>query len=154
MVRTFLQVLAIAFAGAALGFLHNAVSSHHIAFIAPPKAILQLTDFIPLDEAWQLWVASGGFFLDARAPADYAAGHIAGAYSLPAANFDAKYPQVANILTLESRIVVYCDGVECDLSHDLTARLRQLGYSRVRILQNGWTTWTTAGFSTATGPQP
>jgi len=112
------------------------------------------SDFIPVDEAGQFWLASSGFFLDARAPADYAAGHITGAYNLPVEAFDARYPKVANMLTLETRLVVYCDGLKCDLSHDLTIRLRQLGYKNVRILQNGWTEWRAAGFSTSTGNQP
>ena len=148
------RLLLIAVAGAALGLVHNAVSARHIPFLTPPKVAPQPTDFIPVDEAGQLWLASGAFFLDARAPADYAAGHIPGAYSLPAENFDARYPKVENLLTLESQLVVYCDGLQCDLSHELTARLRQLGYTRVRILQNGWTTWRAAGFASAVGNQP
>ena len=151
MLRTLLRVLVIALAGAALGLVHNAASSKHIPYIAPPKTALDTADFISLDEAWQLWLASGGFFLDARSPADYAAGHIPGAYSLSPENFDVRYPQVATMFTLESRLVVYCDGMQCDLSHDLTTRLRQLGYRNVRILQNGWTVWHKAGFETATG---
>ena len=144
----------IALVGGVFGLLHNAVSAHHIPYFAPPKAVAVPADFIPIDEAGQIWLASGGFFLDARAPADYAAGHITGAYNLPVEGFDERYTQVANILTLETRLVVYCDGLKCDLSHDLATRLRQLGYKNVRILKNGWTEWQAAGFSTSTGTQP
>ena len=154
MVRTILRALLIALIGAVFGLLHNAVSGHHIPYFAPPKVAPMASDFIPVDEAGQFWLASSGFFLDARAPADYAAGHITGAYSLPVEAFETRYPKVADMLTLESRLVLYCDGLKCDLSHDLATRLRQLGYKNIRILQNGWTEWRSAGFSTTTGDQP
>ena len=154
MARTILRAVLIAVVGAAFGLLHNAVSARHIPYFAPPKVAPGPSDYIPVDEAGQFWLASSGFFLDARAPADYAAGHITGAYSLPVADFDSRYPDVANMLTLESRLVVYCDGLECDLSHDLTTRLRQLGYRNVRIFKNGWTEWRAAGFATTSGNHP
>ena len=148
------RALLIAVVGAGVGLAHNAVSVRHIPYITPPKAELQTSDFISLDEAGQLWLASGGFFLDARTATNYAAGHITGAYNLPVEHFETYYPQVATMLTLESRLVVYCDGMQCDLSHDLMLRLRQLGYKRVHVLQNGWTAWNAAGFATSRGNQP
>ncbi len=154
MLRTILRAMLIALIGAVFGLLHNAVSEHHIPYFAPAKVAPLPSDYIPVDEAGQFWLASGGFFLDARAPADYAAGHITGAYNLPVEAFDDRYPKVANMLTLETRLVVYCDGLKCDLSRDLTIRLRQLGYKNIRILQNGWTEWRAAGFSTSSGNQP
>ena len=154
MVRTLLLALVIAGAGAALGLAVNTVSPRHIPIIAPPKAAPQPTDFVPFAEARQLWESGAVFFLDARAPADYKAGHIAGAYNLPAEEFDARYPQTATMLTPETVIVTYCDGLECDLSHHLTDRLRELGYKNVRILQNGWTAWRQAGLATTTGNRP
>ena len=148
------RALLIAVVGAGMGLAHNAVSLRHIPYIAPPKVALATSDFISLDEAGQLWLASGGFFLDARTATNYAAGHITGAYNLPVEHFETYYPQVASLLTLESRLVVYCDGMLCDLSHDLMIRLRQLGYKRVHILQNGWTAWNEAGLTTSRGNQP
>ena len=154
MVRTLLLALLITGAGAALGLMVNTVSPRRIPFITPPKTAPQSTDFVPFDEARQLWQSGAVFFLDARAPADYQAGHIAGAYNLPAEDFDARYPETATMLTPETVIVAYCDGLECDLSHHLTTRLRELGYTNVRILQNGWTAWRKAGLATTTGDRP
>jgi rhodanese-related sulfurtransferase len=93
-------------------------------------------------------------FLDARAPADYQAGHIANALSLPAEAFPQHWPQVAPYLATDSRIVCYCDGTECDLSHELARMLREAGYTNVHLLRNGWTEWSRAGYPTSQGPQP
>ena len=152
--RTFLLALLIAGTGAALGLAVNSVSPRRIPVIAPPKTAQQPTDFVSLTDARQLWQTGAVFFLDARTPADYKAGHIAGAYNLPAEDFDAHYPQIATMLTPETLIVTYCDGLECDLSHHLTKRLRMLDYRHVRILQNGWTVWRQAGLTTVTGNAP
>ena len=154
MTRTFLLALLIAGAGAALGLAVNTVSPRRLPVIAPPKTAPQSTDFISLTDARQLWQAGAAFFLDARTPADYKDGHIAGAFNLPAEDFNAHYPEIATMLAPATVIVTYCDGLECDLSHQLTDRLRELGYRNVRILQNGWTAWRQAGLTTVTGVKP
>jgi len=87
------------------------------------------------------------FLLDARSSADYAAGHIAGAFNLPVEDFDDHFPQIAPMLTPDTPIIAYCDGQECDLSRRLMVRLRELGYHNVRHLVNGWTAWHSAGSS-------
>ncbi|MEI8063800.1 MAG: rhodanese-like domain-containing protein [Verrucomicrobiota bacterium] len=152
--RTFLLALLIAGAGTVLGLAVNTVSPRRLPVITPPKVELQPTDFIALTDARQLWQSSAALFLDARAPADYKDGHIAGAFNLPVEDFNARYPEIATLLTMETVIVTYCDGVECDLSHHLTERLRAFGYRNVRVLQNGWTVWRQADLTTVTGTKP
>ena len=152
--RTIQRALIIVFAGAALGLAANALSPRGIPYITPPRPKLETRDTVPLEDAQQLWSGGASFFLDARAPADYAAGHIANAFSLPVEEFDKFYPDAASMLTPDATIVVYCDGLECDLSHHLALKLRELGYRNVRVLVNGWTVWHTAGLPTHAGDQP
>lgn len=144
----------IVMAGAVLGLAANAVSPRRIPVLTPPKFAPQARDTVTLEQAKALWSSGTAYFLDARATTDYEAGHIAGALSLPIEEFDDHYPQIQPILTPDSTIVVYCDGLDCDLSHRLMDRLRELGYHNVRLLVNGWTTWHTAGLMTHTGDQP
>jgi rhodanese-related sulfurtransferase len=151
---TFRRALVIVLTGAVLGLAANAISPRGIPYITPPKQTLQPQEIVPLKEAQELWSSGASIFLDARLPADYAAGHIANAFSLPVEEFDDHYPQVVTMLTPDANIVVYCDGQECDLSHDLAKKLHELGYKQVRILVNGWTAWHTAGLPTHTGDQP
>jgi rhodanese-related sulfurtransferase len=147
---------------ATVGLVANAVrwdvdkhgKPRRIAYLTPPKAPILPEDTLTLDAAKQLWESGTAFFLDARAPADYAAGHIAGAFNLPSEAFEDNYAKVAPMLIPDSPIVVYCDGAQCDLSHHLTERLRQLNFKNVHILINGWTVWRKAGLATAKGNQP
>jgi len=154
MLCSFGRALGIALAGAVLGLGANALSPRRIPFLTPSKVAPQASDTVPLDEAKALWSGGTAFFLDARATSDYQAGHIAGALSLPIEEFDDHFPQIQTMLATDSTIVCYCDGMECDLSHRLMNRLRQLDYHNVRLLVNGWTTWHTAGLMTHTGDQP
>ena len=151
---TLRQAFIIVLAGAVLGLAANALSPRRIPFLTPPKALPHAADVATLEEAKALWNSGTAFFLDARAPADYQAGHIAGALSLPIDDFDSYYLQVQPMLTPDATIVAYCDGLDCDLSHRLMNRLRELGYHNVRLLVNGWTTWHTAGLLTHSGAQP
>ena len=152
--RTIQRAALIVLVGGALGLVANALSPSGIPYIAPPKPMLQVQDLIPLPEAQTLWSSGAAFFLDARSQADYAAGHIANAFNLPAEEFDERYPSVAGMFTPDSPIVVYCDGLQCDLSHRLMDRLRSLGYRHVRVLVNGWTVWQTARLPAHKGDQP
>jgi len=152
--RALRQAFIIVLAGTALGLAANAISPRRIPFLTQPKAPPQAADVVTLQQAQALWNSGTAFFLDARAPADYQAGHIAGALSLPIDDFDDHYPQVQPMLTPDTTIVAYCDGEDCDLSHRLMDRLRELGYHNVRLMVNGWTTWHTAGLLTHSGTQP
>jgi rhodanese-related sulfurtransferase len=152
--RSVQRALVIVFGSAALGLAVNAISPRRIPYITPPKPVLQNKDVISLDEAHRLWGRGTSFFLDARAPADYASGHIANAFNLPAEAFDEHFPAVASMLTADSSIIVYCDGTECELSHRCADLLRQRGYKDVRVLVNGWTVWHMAGYPTSTSAQP
>jgi rhodanese-related sulfurtransferase len=152
--RTLERALLIVIAGAVLGLAANGITPRRIPYITPPLAPPQAQDTVPLKEAQELWTGGSAFFLDARSPADYAAGHIAGAVSLPVEEFEDHFAQVSTMFTTDATIVAYCDGMECDLSHRLMDKLRGLGYHNVRLLVNGWTTWHTAGLPSHTGDQP
>lgn len=152
--RTILRSLVIVLLGAAIGLIANAVSPQRIPLLMPPRAEIPDREFVPLTEAHDLWSSGGAFFLDARAPADYIAGHIPNALNLPAEAFDERFAQVASYLTTDSVIVCYCDGVECDLSHHVAEMLRQRSYANARILKNAWTEWNKAGYPTTKGAQP
>lgn len=144
--RTWIRALFIVLAGTALGLLANTVSPRRIAWIMPPKPASKPEELLSLEQAREAWGTGLAFFLDARAPLDFDAGHIARAFNVPAEEaFEAHFSKVAPLLAPDSPIIVYCDGAECELSHQLAERLKQLSFQQIRILTNGWTLWTNAG---------
>ena len=162
MPRTLLRALLVVLIGASLGLAANALrqdtnkdgSPRRLPWITPPKTQPTAKDVIALADAKVLWDTGASFFLDARAKTDYEAGHIAGALSLPVETFDGAFPLIAPILSPDSAIVSYCDGVECELSHRLVEMLHQNGFTNVRLIVNGWTEWNKAGWPTHKGDQP
>ena len=145
------SALIIVFLGAMLGLAGNHLSPRGIPLITPPKKISKAEEFIALDKAKELWGDGAALFIDAREPADYAAGHIGNALNLTALSFERHFGAIAPMLTPESQVVLYCDGKECDFSHRLAASLRQQGFTNAHILFNGWTAWRQAGWPTQQG---
>ena len=151
---TLLKALGIVLIGIGVGLAGNQILPRGLPLITPPKPPHKTEAFITLDQARQLWQSGAALFLDAREPADYAAGHIGNALNLPAQSFAQHFGEVAPMLTPNSELILYCDGPECELSHRLRESLRELGYTNTHLLFNGWTAWRQAGLpATRGGPK-
>lgn len=147
------QALGIVLFGVGAGLAGNQISPRGLPLITPPKQAHNAEAFVALDHAKELWHIGVALFLDAREPADYAACHIGNALNLPAQSFAQHFGEIAPMLTRETPLVLYCDGLECELSHRLRESLRQLGYTNTYLLFNGLTSWRRAGLPTAQGGQ-
>jgi rhodanese-related sulfurtransferase len=103
---------------------------------------------VPLDEALALHGAGVAVFLDARPEEAFNSGHVAGARNLPWQDFDARFPEIMEAIPPDAFIITYCDGEACSLSKDLALALRNMGYTQVRVLVNGWSVWKDEGLPT------
>jgi len=83
-------------------------------------------------------------FIDARDPADYNAGHIQGAMSIPYHDFD-KYIEVLDGLPKDHVYVIYCSA-SCDVSIDMAYAMAKMGFKKVYIFHGGWDEWKDAGY--------
>lgn len=80
--------------------------------------------------------------VEALGPSFYADAHLPGAINLPP---DAVADRAAALLPDRAHeIVVYCSG-ECDRAQIVAARLEELGYRRVWVLDGGKGDWLAAG---------
>lgn len=96
------------------------------------------------DEARAISAAHSHIILDARPAADFAAGHIPGAFSVPSAEIEKALPQVLPLLTPAQPVMVYCSGHQCDESMELAKHLLQNGFTNVVLFAGGWAGWTAA----------
>jgi rhodanese-related sulfurtransferase len=109
---------------------------------------LEALQEIPLAEAWSLSQAGKALFVDARDPMTFYEGHIKGALNVPPGEVKGYLAEI-RVLALSGMVVVtYCDGVDCPLSTDLARRLQQAGVPSVRVLVDGWSRWSRAGYPT------
>jgi len=79
-------------------------------------------------------------FVDSRDEEKYNAGHIPGAVHLPVDGYRTK--KVPFAMPKGLLLVVYCDGGDCELSHELADILVERGYQKVRIYTGGYEEWT------------
>ena len=86
--------------------------------------------------------------LDVRPEAEYRAGHIAGARSVPIGQLR----RSLRTLPEGGEVVAYCRGPYCVYADDAVRELCRRGY-RARRLVDGFPEWKRAGLSVAQGPE-
>ena len=108
---------------------------------------------ITLREAFELY-EQGVFFLDARHEEDFNAGHIEGAFWMPAARVITEEGRNdLSIIEPGGTVVIYCTGGDCDASENTAMRIERMGFSfDIRIMGKGYTDWADAGLPTGVTP--
>lgn len=84
--------------------------------------------------------------LDVRPPAEYAAGHVSGARSVPIAELR----RHLRALPKGAEVVAYCRGPYCVYADDAVRELNRRGF-RARRLIDGFPEWKRAGLPVSTG---
>ncbi len=84
--------------------------------------------------------------LDVRPEAEYAAGHIAGARSVPVNELRRQLKALPN----DAEVVAYCRGPYCVYADDAVRALTREGY-RARRLLDGYPEWKRAGLPVTNG---
>jgi len=117
------------------------------ATVAEPPPSVPIRE-ITAGEAWKAFQA-GTPFLDARRSAEYADGHVAGAWSTPVweADVDDRLLsfKAARRPGADDPIVIYCSGGDCRDSHLLATKLLNEGYFHLLIFRDGYPAWVAQG---------
>jgi len=93
-------------------------------------------DVISREEYEALRAADGAVLVDVRPRAEYEAGHLPEAISVPLEALAG----AADALPRDRRIVAYCRGAYCLFAGEAVALLRERGFDAVR-LEDGWLEW-------------
>jgi rhodanese-related sulfurtransferase len=101
-------------------------------------------EMITLSDAKDLFESGTALFIDSRHEYDYKQGAVRGAVNLPLSDFDARHSILENI-PKDKKIVVYCNGEQCNSSIELAAKLTERGFTNVNIFFGGWQEWSSAG---------
>jgi rhodanese-related sulfurtransferase len=80
--------------------------------------------------------------LDVRPAAEYAAGHLPGAVSIPVGELRRRLAELPG----DREVVAYCRGPYCAFAHEAVALLRQEGFE-ARRLEDGLPEWQAAGLA-------
>jgi len=153
----FLKLLFLLLLSSAVALIFNAVRPNGIPLVENwqekmaakemPEGIQRL-GFHGAAEHFNL---SDAVFVDARDETFYHMYHIQGALSLPVRDFDTIYPLVKDRLGFDSFIIVYCDGIHCEMSEELAILLIGEGYPRVGVYAGGIEEWMERNMPVSTG---
>jgi rhodanese-related sulfurtransferase/DNA-binding HxlR family transcriptional regulator len=93
-------------------------------------------DTIGRDELLERLGRGDVVLVDVRPEAEYDAGHIEGAQSIPLQELERRLAE----LPADAEVVAYCRGPFCAYAHDAVRRLQASG-RRARRLKDGWPEW-------------
>ncbi|OVE77609.1 hypothetical protein BVX98_02230 [bacterium F11] len=101
--------------------------------------------FLSLQGAIEIHRKNEAIFLDARASKDFIAGRIPGSRNLPFYEIEEYQEKALQGLEADTPIVIYCEGIVCELSFFLGRELQQVGYTNILIFYGGYPEWSEAG---------
>jgi len=86
-------------------------------------------------------------FVDARADGPYKAGHIPGAYQCDYYRSELYLPSVLDRVQNAEKVIVYCNGGECEDSLLVCREFMNLAVplERIYLFRGGWEAWKQAG---------
>lgn len=96
------------------------------------------------DEELQRRLTGGDIIVDARAEADFLAGHIPRSINIPV-NTPAAERRQRLPGTRDAEIIVYCQSMSCMFAEDLAAKLMEDGYRNISLYPGGWKQWEALG---------
>ncbi len=156
---TILHAAAVVAAGVLCGSAANLLRPDRIPWIEDwgsfieAKALRENIALVDAAEAHELVRAGRHLLFDARPPADYEAGHLPGALSVPFDGVEEAMLRIQSRLSAEQPVVTYCSGQSCDESFELTKYLRVQGFTNVVLFAGGMDAWKAAGYPVEEGPR-
>lgn len=95
---------------------------------------------ISIDEALKIIQTQKPLLIDARNENDYLLFRIKDAINIPAKHFD-NYLDLIFTLPKDTLIIIYCEGIHCNLSHQLADKLMNFGFTNLKIMYQGIEGW-------------
>ena len=159
----FVRALALTVVGALLGLGVNAVRAHRLPLVARSfdyqisceAAVVAAADhtLAPADLA-KLRAGPNVALVDIRGAEAYAAGHAAGAQSLPVSSVMPTDPAKLAALTKFRTVIVYDEGEELGRAEEFGGELKTAGAKDVRFLRGGYKAYALASQPVRTGVNP
>ena len=150
------KIAIIVFTSFAVGLIYNFVSPEGISLIREETKIIldeNSEDFyvesskdpgkiraLTTAQVYEIFNNKEAKFVDGRDNWDFSDGHIPGAINIPEYKFTPKEPNL-NLLDKDEKIIIYCEGDQCEVSKRLAGEFQKLGYKKIWVYLGGWEEW-------------
>lgn len=101
---------------------------------------------VSADQVKAMLEDSNVVIIDARSPEEFDEGRVPSAINVPYDQLPEYYQQLITEIPLDALVVCYCQGPDCDFSHELATELRIMGFMNVVLFTGGWEHWEAAGY--------
>lgn len=108
--------------------------------IYPPPTTQQVEADVTREQVLAA-IDEGAVIIDARMEENYFNGHIPGARSFPAHSRFERAGEIFGMAAMDSLIIVYCGGAECEESREVYDMLTDSGFTNVKLYHGGWQDW-------------
>jgi rhodanese-related sulfurtransferase len=157
------EIFWIVVISATMGIIYNVMTDGLPWIYDPPRGVVvgipgdnPSSDGVPIDsnntntfqmltyESVQEAIAQKNWiFVDARNAEAYAKGKIGDAINIdPQEDAGNVFPKVFEVVATGKPVIIYCNGVDCDLGHELWEFFKEADYEdKVYIYIGGWDEW-------------
>jgi len=105
------------------------------------KKLTEGTTPCTFEQASKWHITGERIFIDARSKENFAQGHIDGAYSISATDFESAFQKIEGEIHPGMPLVVYCSGIQCEDSIITAEKLILRGFTNIKISIEGWEKW-------------
>lgn len=95
---------------------------------------------ISIEQALNLIQNHKPLIIDARNENEYQISRIENSINLPAKNFESYIDYIFS-LPKDTLIIIYCEGIHCQLSHQLAEKMLNFGFTNLNIMYEGIEGW-------------
>lgn len=149
------EILLIILLSIIFAFIYNSVSSKSIPIFKKVDPIQYVSDSelfekfdydstlsrnVSTEQMLKLVQNRKSIIIDARNKEAYDKGHIPGSINIPFLDVF-NYVEILNEIPRDTLIVVYCEGLNCELSHNLAEFLKGMKFTRIFHYSDGIEEW-------------
>ncbi len=109
--------------------------------VADNNADASLLKTVTYKQMLQIISNDNFFIIDARSAENYNKAHIGNAVNIFPYDEESVVVQKIFELPQNKKIVIYCDGGQCDSSHELAKMIINFGFKNVYLYAGGWEEW-------------
>jgi len=149
--KVLMPAVILLLAAAAAGALRNSISSQSLSLYgASPSGVAVIDQPQQVERSREVVRA---VLIDARPAAQYAAGHVSGALSVPYERRSANLSTLVKSVPAATPVIVYCES-GCSSAERLAVWLKSNGWRNVAEFPAGFPAWAAAGLPVTQGEHP